>query len=59
MALALQCSHSWCGLFYSKYMEKIVVVGLFAVAVAIFLVVYEKPSKAKKKLTGRGGDFES
>jgi hypothetical protein len=40
-------------------MEKIVVVGLFAVAVAIFLVVYEKPNKAKKKLTGRGGDFES
>jgi hypothetical protein len=40
-------------------MEKIVVVGLFAVAVAIFLVAYEKPSKAKKKLTGRGGDFES
>ncbi len=59
MALALQCSHSWCGLFYSKYMEKIVIVGLFAVAVAIFLVAYEKPSKAKKKLTGRGGDFES
>jgi len=40
-------------------MEKIVVVGLFAVAVAIFLVIYEKPSKPKKKLTGRGGDFES
>ena len=40
-------------------MEKIVIVGLFAVAVAIFLVVYEKPSKAKKKMTGRGGDFES
>jgi hypothetical protein len=29
-------------------MEKIVIVGLFAVAVAIFLVAYEKPSKAKK-----------
>ena len=40
-------------------MEKIVIVGLFAVAVAIFLVAYEKRSKAKKKMTGRGGDFES
>ena len=40
-------------------MEKIVIVGLFAVAVAIFLLAYEKPSKTKKKLTGRGGDFES
>ena len=40
-------------------MEKLVIVGLFAVVVAIFLVVYEKPGKAKKKITGRGGDFES
>jgi hypothetical protein len=27
--------------------------------VAICLVAYEKPGKAKKKITGRGGDFES
>ena len=40
-------------------MEKLVIVGLFAVAVAIFLLAYEKPSAAKKKITGRGGDFES
>ena len=40
-------------------MEKLVIVGLFAVVVAIFLVAYEKHGKAKKKITGRGGDFES
>ena len=40
-------------------MEKLVIVGLFAVVVAIFLVAYEKPGNAKKKITGRGGDFES
>jgi hypothetical protein len=40
-------------------MEKLVIIGLFAVVVAVFLVAYEKPSKPKKKLTGRGGDFES
>ena len=40
-------------------MEKLVIIGLFVLAVAVFLVAYEKPSKAKKKMTGRGGDFES
>ena len=40
-------------------MEKLVIVGLFAVAVAVLVLAYEKPSKTKKKLTGRGGDFES
>jgi len=40
-------------------MEKIVIVGLFVIAVAIFLLAYEKPSKVNKKITRRGGDFES
>ena len=40
-------------------MEKLVIVGLFVLAVAVFLISYEKPSKANKKITGRGGDFES
>jgi hypothetical protein len=26
--------------------------------VALLLFVYERPRKAKRKLTGRGGDFE-
>lgn len=40
-------------------MEKFVIIGLFVLAVAVFLVASEKPSKTNKKLTGRGGDFES
>jgi len=40
-------------------MEKLVIVGLFIAVMAVFLIAYEKPSKAGKKLTGRGGDFES
>lgn len=40
-------------------MEKLVIVGLFVLAVAVFLVSYEKPRKTNKKITGRGGDFES
>jgi len=26
--------------------------------IAALLIAYERPSKSKKKLTGRGGDFE-
>jgi hypothetical protein len=40
-------------------LDKIFIVGAFVVVVAIFLVAYERPAKDKKKLTGRGGDFES
>jgi hypothetical protein len=40
-------------------MDTLVIVGLFVLAVAVFLVAYEKPSKANKKITGRGGDFEA
>jgi hypothetical protein len=40
-------------------MQKLVIIGLFVLAVAVFLVAYERPSKANKKITGRGGDFES
>jgi hypothetical protein len=40
-------------------MDELVIIGLFVLAVAVFLVAYEKPSKTNKKITGRGGDFES
>ncbi|MCX6441198.1 MAG: hypothetical protein NTZ91_07865 [Actinobacteria bacterium] len=40
-------------------MEKFVIIGVFVLTIAIFLVAYEKPRTTKKKITGRGGDFES
>ena len=40
-------------------MEKAVIIGLFLAAVAVFLIAYEKPGTSNKKITGRGGDFES
>jgi hypothetical protein len=40
-------------------MDKFIVVGVFVMIVAALLIAYERPSKSKKKLTGRGGDFES
>jgi len=40
-------------------MEKLIVIGLFAMILAALLVAYERPVKSKKKMTGRGGDFES
>jgi hypothetical protein len=41
-------------------MEKFLLVGVFTMIIAAFLVAYEKPGKSKKKkITGRGGDFES
>ncbi len=36
-----------------------VAVALFTATIAVLIVSYEAPSKSKKKLTGRGGDFES
>jgi hypothetical protein len=40
-------------------MEKFLVIGVFAMIIAALLVTYERPAKSKKKITGRGGDFES
>jgi hypothetical protein len=40
-------------------MEKFIVIGVFIMIVAALLVAYERPTKNKKKITGRGGDFES
>ena len=35
------------------------IIGLYAVATIVLVFVYEKPKKSRKKITGRGGDFES
>ena len=35
------------------------VIAFYAIAVGALLFVYEKPSKNRRKITGRGGDFES
>ncbi len=35
------------------------IIGLYAVATIFLVFVYEKPKKNRKKITGRGGDFES
>jgi hypothetical protein len=39
--------------------EKFIVIGVFVMIVASLIIAYERPVKSKKKLTGRGGDFES
>jgi hypothetical protein len=33
--------------------------GVFAMILVALLVAFERPVKSKKKMTGRGGDFES
>ena len=40
-------------------MDKFIVVGVFVMIIAALLIAYERPKKNKKKMTGRGGDFES
>jgi len=40
-------------------MDKFIVIGVFLMIVAALIIAYERPGKSKKKLTGRGGDFES
>jgi hypothetical protein len=40
-------------------MDKLIVIGVFAMILATLLVAFERPVKRKKKMTGRGGDFES
>jgi hypothetical protein len=47
------------GLFWANTVEKFLVIGVFAMIIAALIIAYERPAKSKKKLTGRGGDFES
>jgi len=39
-------------------METLIVIGAFAVVLGALLIAYERPARNKKKITGRGGDFE-
>ena len=41
------------------FMGKFLVIGVFTMIIASFLIAYERPTKSRKKITGRGGDFES
>lgn len=35
------------------------IIGLYSVATIVLIFVYEKPKRNRRKITGRGGDFES
>ena len=39
-------------------MAKFIFVGAFALGLFSLLIAYERPARSKKKITGRGGDFE-
>jgi len=39
-------------------MEKFIVIGIFVAILVSLLIAYERPARSKKKITGRGGDFE-
>jgi hypothetical protein len=40
-------------------MEKFFILASFVVVIGALVAAYERPVKSKKKITGRGGDFES
>jgi hypothetical protein len=37
---------------------KFIIIGAFALILLSLLIAYERPTRSKKKITGRGGDFE-
>jgi hypothetical protein len=39
-------------------METFIVIGAFVLILGALLIAYERPARNKKKITGRGGDFE-
>jgi hypothetical protein len=39
-------------------METLIAIGAFVLLLAALLIAYERPARNKKKITGRGGDFE-
>jgi hypothetical protein len=39
-------------------MSAFLIFGLFVVIVAILIFAYERPKRPKRKISGRGGDFE-
>ncbi len=40
-------------------MAGIIAVGVFLVVVVLFVIRYERPAANRKKMSGRGGDFEA
>jgi hypothetical protein len=40
-------------------MAGIIVVAAFLAVVAVFIIRYERPATNRKKVSGRGGDFEA
>jgi hypothetical protein len=40
-------------------MAKYILIGGFVVIVGAMLIAYERPTRNRKKITGRGGDFEA
>jgi uncharacterized membrane protein len=40
-------------------MQKLIIIGAFTMIIAALLIAYERPTNSKKKITGRGGDFEA
>jgi hypothetical protein len=47
------------GLFSDNSVEIFIPIGVFVLILVRLLIAYERPKKSKKKITGRGGDFES
>jgi hypothetical protein len=47
------------GQFWVKSLSNFLILAAFISVLAGILVAYERPNKNKKKITGRGGDFES
>jgi len=37
--------------------EAVAIFALFAGVLAILIISYERPTRARRKITGRGGDF--
>ena len=40
-------------------MAGIIVVAIFLAVVVLFVIRYERPAANRKKMSGRGGDFET
>jgi hypothetical protein len=40
-------------------MEISILIGVFVIIIGALLIAYERPARNRKKITGRGGDFES
>jgi hypothetical protein len=59
LVLELVYSRSSYGQFWVNSLSYFLILAAFISVLAGVLVAYERPNKNKKKMTGRGGDFES